>query len=179
MTEEKIKKPQHIAKEQTVEEIKSLLSESTGALLVDYKGLNVAEDTQLRRRMRQADVVYRVDKNTLIKIACHDNGIDCLDEYLNGTTAVAFAKDPVAMAKTISQFMAEFKKLQVKAGLLDSKFMSAAQLDALAKLPAREVLLSQVLGAMQAPMSSFAGVCAGMLRQLVTVVDRVREQKEA
>ena len=173
------KKPQRLAKEQTVEGIKKLINDSQGLILIDYKGINVDEDTKLRRCMREAGVVYRVEKNTLIKRAYRDLGISDLDPFLEGTTAVAFSNDPVVMAKTISQFMTEFKKLHVKAGMLDNKFMQADQVDKLAKLPAREVLLSQLLGAMQSPMASFAGVCSGMLRQLVTVVDKVREQKEA
>ena len=83
------------------------------------------------------------------------------------------------MAKVLSQFMKEFKKLEVKTGLLDGKPLSAKQVDTLAKLPSREVLLSQVLAGLQAPMSQFAGVASAMLRQLVTVVDKVREQKAA
>ena len=174
-----VKKPQRLAKEQTVEGIKQLINDSQGLILIDYKGITVDEDTKLRRRMREAGVVYKVEKNTLIKRAYGDLGFNDLDPFLEGTTAMAFSNDPVMMAKTISQFMTEFKKLHVKAGMLDNKFMQADQVDKLAKLPSREVLLSQLLGSMQSPMASFAGVCSGMLRQLVTVVDKVREQKEA
>ena len=179
MSEDKAKKPQLIEKEQTVNALRELLADSQSTMLVDYRGITVSEDTQLRRRLRAAGVVYKVEKNTLIKRACNDSGINFLDSYLEGTTAIAFSKDPVALAKTLSQFMTEFKKMQVKAGILDNQLLTADQVDALAKLPAREVLLSQLLGAFQAPMSSFAGACSAMLRQLVTVVDKVREQKEA
>ena len=98
---------------------------------------------------------------------------------MNGPTAIAFAEDPVAAAKILSDFVKESKKTQIKAAMLSGKLIDAQGVEDLAKLPSREVLLAQVAGAFAAPMSSFAGVTAGILRQLVTVVDKVREQKSA
>ncbi len=171
------KKPQRIEKENQVAALQKLFSESSAAIVTDYRGLTVAQDTVLRNKMREAGVEYLVAKNTLIKIACHNLDQTGLDPYLNGPTAVAFAQDPAAAAKLICDFIKENKKTEVKAALLGDKLIDAAGVEALAKLPTREVLLGQVAGAMQAPMAAFAGVCSGILRQLVTVVDKVREQK--
>jgi len=172
------KKPQRLQKEAEVAELQKLFNESEAVILTNYRGLNVAQDVQLRTQMRKAGIDYRVAKNTLIKIACNQNGINNLDEYLNNPTAVAFAKDPVEVAKIFSSFIKENKMTEIKAGLLGKTVIKASQVEDLAKLPTREVLLAQVAGAMQAPMASFAGCAAAMLRQLVTVVDKVREQKE-
>ncbi|MCL2817755.1 MAG: 50S ribosomal protein L10 [Clostridiales bacterium] len=179
MNEETNKKPQMLEKEAEVARLTEMLGSHEAAMLINYKGISVKDDTELRVRMRSSGVKYLVAKNTLIKRACHDVGINSMDEFLQGTTAVAFARDPVALAKVVSQFMKEFRKLEVKAGLLEGKAISAKHVDALAKLPSKEILLSQVLAGLQTPMSQFAGVASAMLRQLVTVVDKVREQKAA
>ena len=173
------KKPQVIAKEQKVAELQDLFANSQAVFLTDYRGISVAEDVKLRAKMREAGINYLVAKNTLIKIACNNYGSNELDSYLNGPTAIAFAEDPVAAAKILSDFVKESKKTQIKAAMLSGKLIDAQGVEDLAKLPSREVLLAQVAGAFAAPMSSFAGVTAGILRQLVTVVDKVREQKSA
>ena len=173
------KKPQVIAKEQKVAEMQELFANSQAVFLTDYRGISVAEDVKLRAKMREAGINYLVAKNTLIKIACNNYGSNELDSYLNGPTAIAFAEDPVAAAKILSDFVKESKKTQIKAAMLSGKLIDAQGVEDLAKLPSREVLLAQVAGAFAAPMSSFAGVTAGILRQLVTVVDKVREQKSA
>ena len=173
------KKPQVIAKEQKVAELQELFANSQAVFLTDYRGISVAEDVKLRAKMREAGINYLVAKNTLIKIACNNYGSNELDRYLNGPTAIAFAEDPVAAAKILSDFVKESKKTQIKAAMLSGKLIDAQGVEDLAKLPSREVLLAQVAGAFAAPMSSFAGVTAGILRQLVTVVDKVREQKSA
>ena len=173
------KKPQVIAKEQKVAELQELFANSQAVFLTDYRGISVAEDVKLRAKMREAGINYLVAKNTLIKIACNNYGSNELDSYLNGPTAIAFAEDPGAAAKILSDFVKESKKTQIKAAMLSGKLIDAQGVEDLAKLPSREVLLAQVAGAFAAPMSSFAGVTAGILRQLVTVVDKVREQKSA
>ena len=173
------KKPQVIAKEQKVAELQELLGNPQAVFPTDYRGISVAEDVKMRAKMREAGINYLVAKNTLIKIACNNYGSNELDSYLNGPTAIAFAEDPVAAAKILSDFVKESKKTQIKAAMLSGKLIDAQGVEDLAKLPSREVLLAQVAGAFAAPMSSFAGVTAGILRQLVTVVDKVREQKSA
>jgi len=152
------KKPQLIAKEQEVAELKQLFEESESVILTDYRGITVDKDVKLRAKMREAGVEYRVAKNTLIRIAGHQAGLDQLDEYLNGPTAISFSKDPVAAAKVLGDFIKDNRVTSFKAGLLNGAFLDAAGVDALAKLPSREILLAQVAGCFAAPMSALARV---------------------
>ena len=150
------KKPQLIAKEQEVAQLQQLFEENQAVILSDYRGITVDKDVKLRAKLREAGVEYRVAKNTLIKIAANKFGIDCLDKFLEGPTAISFAKDPVAGAKIIGDFIRENKVTAFKAGLLDGKFLEPKEIDSLAKLPSREVLLSQVASCFSAPMAAFA-----------------------
>lgn len=171
------KKPQAVKKEQAVDVIKQYMDENSMTILADYRGLDVAEITELRAKLREAGVTFKVAKNTLVRIAAHDLGIMDLDPYLEGPTAVAFSSDPVAVAKILTDFAKTHSELEIKSGLLEKQFVNAGQLKDLAKLPSREVLLSQVLGAMQGPLAGFAGSLAGVLRKFVYALDQVREQK--
>lgn len=171
------KKPQAIKKEMAVDEIKQHMAEASMTVLADYRGLDVAEVTELRAKLRKAGVTFKVAKNTLVKIAAHDLGIMELDNYLEGPTAVAFTSDPVEAAKILTEFAKTHPKLEMKSGILDKKLLSADQLKDLAKLPTREVLLAMVVGGMQAPLAGFAGSLAGVLRKFVYALDQVREQK--
>lgn len=171
-------KPQDIKKAKKVEKLNEYFNQHEAVILADYRGISVAQDTQLRAKMRELGAVYVVEKNTLIKRAYDPIQEGLLDEYLEGPTAIAFSHEPVGLAKVFSGFIKETKKLSLKGGLLNNKLIDVAQIDRLAKLPAREVLLAQVAGALSSPLAGFAGVTAGLLRQLVTVTDQVREQKE-
>jgi len=172
-----VTKPQVIKKEQEISEISKYMSESSITVLTDYRGLDVAEVTELRAKLREAGVKYKVAKNTLIKIAAHNLGITDLDKYLEGPTAIAFSADPVALAKILVEFAKTHNDLEVKSGLLDKKLMGAEELKELAKLPPREVLLGKVIGAMQSPLYGFAGSLAGLLRKFVYALDQIKEQK--
>lgn len=168
------------AKKQVVVEIKERLEKIQGAVLTDYRGLNVAEVTELRNKLREAGVEFKVLKNTLTKIAADEVGLEGLDPYLEGPTAIAFGvDDPVAPAKILSEFAKTHKALEIKAGILENKVIDPAGVKALADLPSREVLLAQVLGGMQAPMYGFAGALQGLIRNLVYVLDAVKEKKAA
>ncbi len=171
------KKPQLIAKEQVVEQIQGYIKESPGIVLADYRGLNVAEVTELRAKMRGANIVYQVSKNTMIKRAADNLDISGLDEFLAGPTAIVFGQDPVNLAKLLTEFAEKHKALKVKAGLLDQAVISKDQVQALAKIPPREVLLAKMLGAMQSPMYGFAGAATALLRNFVYALDQIREQK--
>lgn len=173
------KKPQRIAKENIVAKISNDIKENTVMMVIDYKGIIVNEDTAFRRSLREAGMSYYVAKNTFIKIAAHDNDITELDGVLEGTTAVAFGNDPVALAKAVTEFAKDHKAIKVKAGLMDGALLPVEKLDALAKLPSKEVLLSQVVGGMQAPLTGFAGALQGLLRNFVSVLDQIKEQKSA
>lgn len=161
-------KPQRIEKENKVQALYESFANSQFVLLVDYRGITVEEDTALRAELRKADAQYLVAKNTLLKLAYDRIDANGLDAYLAGPTAVAFANSPVEVSKIFTNFIKAKKKLAIKVGILDGKLMDAKEIDALAKLPAKEVLLAQVLGTFQAPIASF-----------VRVLDKVREKKEA
>ncbi|MGI6712029.1 MAG: 50S ribosomal protein L10 [Bacillota bacterium] len=171
------KKPQMLQKEQAVKELRNKMDDAAITILTDYRGLNVAEDTELRAKLREAGVSYVVAKNTLIKLAARGLEINDLDQFLEGPTAVAFSSDPVSVSKILIEFAKTHKKLEIKSGLLEKKLISAEEITNLAKLPSREVLLGQLLGAVQSPMYGFAGSLAGILRKFVYALDQVREQK--
>lgn len=167
-------------KQQVVEEITEKLQNSVTAIITDYRGLNVAQATKLRNELREVDVEYKVLKNTLTKIAANNIGLQDLDQYLEGPTAIAFsAEDPVAPAKVLAKFAKENKALEIKGGVLEGKVVSLEEINALADLPSREELLAQVLRGMQSPLTGMANVLQGPLRNLVNVVEAVRKEKEA
>ncbi len=167
-------------KKQIVEDIKARLQKVEGAVLTDYRGLNVAEATELRAKLREAGVEFKVLKNTLVHIAADLVGIEGLDSYLKGPTAIAFSyTDPVSPAKILAEFARTHKALEIKAGILENGVIDADAVKALADLPSKEVLLAKLLGAMQSPLSGFAGSLQNLLRQFVCVLDAVREKKAA
>ena len=166
-------------KAQIIDELQEKLSTSQVAVLADFRGLNVAQVTALRRKLREAGAHYEVYKNTLIKIAAERVGIAGLEPYLAGPTAVAFAGDDVAApARILTQFAKESKVLKVKGGILKGEVIDDAKVAQLATLPSREVLLAQLLGAMQAPIAGLVNVLSGPARKLVVALDAIRAKKE-
>lgn len=167
------------AKQQVVKEVKEDLQKAQAAIVTDYRGLNVDQITTLRRALRAENVKYVVVKNTLASIAAHDLGLEALDVYLEGPTAIAYGfEDPVAPAKVLTKFAKTFDKLEIKGGLLEGNIIDLAKIQALADLPTRDVLLAMVAGAFASPMTSFAGVSQGILRKFVGTLDAIREQRE-
>ncbi len=156
-----------VEKQALVSEIKEKIAASTSIVVTDYRGLRVDEVTELRNKLRNEGVEYKVLKNNLVKRACAESGIEGMDDVLKGPTAVAFSTDAVAPAKIIFEFLKKHKNLEVKGGLLEGKVMDVAQLDALAKIPSKDVLLSQLVGVFVASMRNFIGA-----------VDVLRENKE-
>ncbi|HHY46630.1 MAG TPA: 50S ribosomal protein L10 [Firmicutes bacterium] len=166
-------------KEATVNEIREKLERAQGVILTDYRGLDVRTMTELRRKLAESGIEYRVVKNTLASIAARGAGIGDLSQLLTGPTAMAFAyKDPVTAAKALSGFAKEHKELSFKGGILGKQVISGDQVGALAMLPPREVLLGQVVSAIQAPLSGLVNVLSATYRNLVYVLDAVRRQKE-
>ena len=162
-----------------VAELKDLLTSSKGVVLVNYCGLTVAEDTELRAKMREAGVKYMVAKNTFIRIAAKEAGIEGLDSVLEHNTALAFsAEDPVAPAKILNDFSKDHKALELKAGVLDGKVIAVDEVKALAELPSREELLAKLVGSMQAPISGLVNVLQGTIRNFVYTLEAVRQKKE-
>jgi large subunit ribosomal protein L10 len=167
-------KPQKV---EQVAQLARLLETSNGAILTDYRGLTVAEITDLRRRLQQVGAEYHVVKNTLFKIACGQRA-ELLERYLEGPVAVAFAlEDPVAPAKTIFDFIREKRKAEVKAALIDGTVYVAEGIRQLSQLPSRQVLIGQVLGAIQAPVYNLVGTLQGIINNFVWTIQAIHDQK--
>lgn len=145
------------AKKALVAELSERLKASVSGIVVNYKGINVADDTALRKELRECDVKYTVVKNTMLGRACKEVGLDGLEEVLEGTTALATSEtDYTGAARILSNYAKKNKEFAIKSGFLDGEVIDMDKIDALAKLPTREVLLANVLGAFQAPIASFA-----------------------
>lgn len=168
-------------KEAEVRWLEERLSSGATAVLADYRGLDVEEMTELRRRLRAADVELRVVKNTLTERAARGRGIDGdLAPYLVGPTAIAFSPaEPTAAARELAGFARGHQDLQLKAGILDGRVIDAGEVRTLAELPAREVLLGRVAGTFMAPVQSLAICLAAPLRQLAVLADQLRLKREA
>ncbi len=151
-------------KKQVVAELTERLNNSIAGVIVDYKGINVADDTALRKELREAGVEYTVVKNTLLRLAIGATELNGLDAVLEGTTAIATsADDYVAAARILSKFADTHKGFEIKNGFIDKEVIDVAKISGLAKLPSREVLLANVLGAFQAPFSAFARAIQGIV----------------
>ncbi len=145
------------AKVEKVAEIKEKLQNASSFVLVDYKGLTVAEDTTLRSEYRKSGVTYRVYKNRLMKIALNELGYTQFDDALNGPTAIALGSDDIAAPAKIAMDKAKaFKKMTIKCGFVDGKYLDEEGCKVLATLPSREGLISQILGLLQSPMAGLA-----------------------
>ncbi|MBQ3790207.1 MAG: 50S ribosomal protein L10 [Lachnospiraceae bacterium] len=156
-------------KEPIVKEISERIDGATAAVLVDARGLTVAEDTQLRRQLREAGVAYKVYKNTMMHRAFENTDFAQLDEHdlLNGPSALAISKeDPAAPARVLVKFAKTAKQLEVKGGVVEGKYYDAEGLVAIADIPSREVLLSKLLGSMQSPIANFARVVKQIAEKL-------------
>ena len=154
------------AKAEKVAEIKEKLEKAGSFVLVDYKGLTVAEDTAMRNDFRKSGVSYHVYKNRLMKIALNELGYTQFDEALNGPTAIALGStDIAAPAKIAIEKAKAYKKMAVKCGFVDGKFLDAKGCEVLATLPSREGLISQILGLLQSPMAGFARCVAAIAEQ--------------
>lgn len=176
MPNEKVLSEKKIIVEALTEKLKS-----AGGVLVDYSGITVAEDTQLRRSMREANVEYTVIKNTLTRFAANNVGFEALDPFLNGTTALAVSvDDPIASAKVVSEYAKmPNSKIKIKIGFVSGNLITAEEVNALAALPSKEVLLAQVLGTMMAPVTGFATVLNANIRGLAIALNAIAEQKSA
>ncbi|MCL0062656.1 50S ribosomal protein L10 [Peptococcaceae bacterium] len=167
-------------KEEIVAEVKEKIENSQAVIVAGYRGITVGQMTSLRAEMRKAGCEIKVIKNTLAKLALNDLNITGLDEYFVGPTIVTFAKDnPVDTAKILKKFNKEVNEgLEIKAVLLEGKVIDKKEVENLASLPSREVLIAKVLGGMQAPLYGFAGVLSANLRNLVYVLEAIRKKKE-
>ena len=146
-------------KQPVVAEIAELFNGAKGAVVVDYRGLTVEQDTQLRKQLREAGVTYKVYKNTMIRFAAKGTAFEALEPNLEGPTALAVSKeDATAPARIICKFAKTAEALEVKAGVVEGNVYDAAGINELSKVPSREELLSKLLGSLQSPITNLARV---------------------
>ena len=167
-------------KKQIVAELKDKLQQAKAVFLADFRGMNVEQATNLRNELRKADVEYKVVKNTLLELASQDTDKSGLSQHFTGPTAIALTyTDPVSAAKVLSKFAKEQQQtFKLKAGILSGKLISVPEIQALADLPSREVLLAKMLGSMNAPVTNFVGVLAAVPGSFVRVLGAIKAQKE-
>jgi large subunit ribosomal protein L10 len=166
-------------KARIIEELAEKLKDNS-VVLVNYKGINVAQSTQLRERSREAGIEFMVAKNTLAQLAADRAGVEDISELLVGPTAMAFSEDPVAGAKLMAEFSNEVEPFELKGGLLEGgRVVDATGVAALSRLPGREQLIAQVIGGIQSPLAGLVNVLNGTIRNLAVVLNQVAEQKRA
>ena len=146
-------------KQPIVEEIKAQLDGAQSAVLVDYRGLTVEQDTKLRKELREAGVIYKVYKNTMVRFAIDGTEFDSLKDQLEGPNAIAISKDDAtAPARILAKFAKEADALEIKCGVVEGTFYDQAGIKAISSIPSREELLSKMLGSLQSPITNFARV---------------------
>ncbi|MGC5048008.1 50S ribosomal protein L10 [Micrococcus porci] len=166
------------AKESAVAELTDLFRSSSAAVLTEYRGLTVSELKQLRDSIRQ-DATYSVAKNTLTEIAAKEAGVEGLDAHLAGPTAIAFVTgDPVTVAKALRDFAKDHDKLVLKGGYMDGQPLDEADIEKLADLESREVLLAKFAGAMKGSMSKAAALFQAPLSKTARTVEALRAQQD-
>lgn len=165
-------------KEVLVQELAGKMEEAASIIFTDYRGLNVAKITSLRKKLREAGIEYRVVKNTLVRFAAEKANIKDLDDIIVGPTAMAFSvKDPVAPAKILLDFAKENPDLEIKGGILSGGVIDVSRVEYLSKIPSREELLSKALGSLQAPITGLVMVLSGVPRKLLYALNAIKEKK--
>jgi large subunit ribosomal protein L10 len=162
-----------------VQEIQEKISNAKSVVLVDYIGLTVLEVTELRNQFRAANVEFKVYKNAMIGRAADNLEISGINGEIAGPTAIALSyEDPTAGPRIMTEFIKKTKKTQIKMGVLDNATMTAPQIEALAKIPNKEALLSMLLSVMNGPVRGFATVLNAVPKSLAIAINAIKEQKE-
>jgi large subunit ribosomal protein L10 len=167
------------AKQATVAELREAIANSRTMIVSEYRGLTVKEIAEIRRALRKQDVSYRVVKNRLMKIAAQDSVGEALAPLLTGPSAIAFGTDEAATAKAVIDATRPYRIVRITGGVLGDRTIDADGVTRLATLPAREVLLARLAGAVQSPTATLAGLLAANVRNLGYALAQVRDQKAA
>jgi len=168
-------------KENVISDLSRQIEGFKAVVLTDYRGLNVEQIGQLRRRLKEEEISYHVVKNTLIKLASRGTDLEKLNDYFEGPTAMAISYgDPTLLAKILSEFIKTQPSLEIKVGLIQGKVTPPEEVKALASMPPRDVLLAQILGGIQTPAGQLGGVILSALQQVLGVIQaRVDQLTEA
>ncbi len=167
-------------KGQVIEELKDKFSKAKAVILTDYKGMTVAELSELRGLLRGAKVDYRVIKNTFARIASEDTPISTAKDAFKGPVGIAIGyADPVAVAKKVIEFTRKSEKLRLSGGVIEGKFCAANDIRAIAELPPKEVLLSMLAGAFQAPLSKMAGALSATVSSFAYAMEALKTKKSS
>ena len=166
-------------KEKNIDALREELNNTTNVLLVSYEGLTVEKDWQLRRALREANLRYRVVKNTLGRIAVSGTPLEPLKDKFIGMTAIAYCdKDPVGLAKVLSNFAKENSQLTFKAGIVEGRVISIKDIDALARMPSKEELMSKLMFVINSQAQRLATALTGVQRNLAVVINEIAKKKE-
>ncbi|MEZ4549993.1 MAG: 50S ribosomal protein L10 [Desulfobacterales bacterium] len=167
-------------KKQLVEDLHAKFEKSKIVILTDYKGLNVIKINELRRKLTDANIEYRVVKNTLLARASEDTDVAAVKDHFTGPTAIALSyDDPVAPAKVLADFAKDNDKLEIKIGVMAGKLLDVQAIKSLSELPSREVLLSQLLSVMNAVPTALVRALTNVPEKLLYALQAIKDQKEA
>ena len=167
-------------KKKIVADLREKFSKSKVLIVTDYKGLDVETMTELRRKLRESQIDYQVVKNTMLIRAAEETNVEAIKDQFKGPSAIALSfDDPVAPAKILTEFSKKNEKLEIKAGIMEDKVLDLASIKALAALPSREVLLSQLLSVMVGVPTGLVRVLNGVPQQFMNVLSAIKDQKDA
>jgi large subunit ribosomal protein L10 len=166
-------------KKKQVADLSEKLKAAHTGVIVNYKGITVADDTKLRKELRESGSNYKVVKNSILRLALKEAGIEGLDSILEGTTAIAVnTEDYVAPAKVLNNYAKKNKNFEIKGGFIDGKSATVAEIQTLAELPSKEELEARTLRGLNAPISGFVTVLNGTLRGLVIALNAIAEKQQ-
>lgn len=166
-------------KKQVVADLVEDLKDAQTIVFIDYRGVSVEQDTELRSEMRKEGIVYKVIKNSIVSLAMKECKIEVDEETFKGPTAIAFSKDDlVAPARVSKQIAKKFSKFEIKSGVIEGNHVSKEEIEKVASLPTKEILVSKVLGGLNAPISGFVYVLNANMAGLARVLNAISEQKQ-